>query len=260
MAITFKQRPGLVAYITCGDPDLDTSRDVALAAIHAGADVVELGVPFSDPVADGPVIQRASERALRHGTSLAGVLDVARQIRRQSRAALIIFSYLNPILQFGLDNFCAAAAEAGVDGALLTDLPVEEAGDYLKAMKQHKLAPVFLAAPTSTEQRLRDVARHSRGFVYAISRTGITGARQELAGDARSLVERLRAYTKLPIAVGFGVSTPEQFAEVGSFADAAVVGSAIVQRIEENPGREAVAVSEFLSSLTGAGQPAGAGG
>ncbi len=260
MAITFKQRPGLVAYITCGDPDLDTSRDVALAAIHAGADVIELGVPFSDPVADGPVIQRASERALQHGTNLAGVLDVARQIRQHSRAALIIFSYLNPILQFGVDKFCAAAAEAGVDGALLTDLPVEEAGGYLKTMKQHKLAPVFLAAPTSTEQRLREVARHSRGFVYAISRTGITGTRQELAGDARSLVERLRAYTNLPIAVGFGVSTPEQFAEVGSFADAAVVGSAIVQRIEENPGREAAAVSEFLSSLTGAGQPAGAGG
>ena len=260
MAITFKQRPGLVAYITCGDPDLDTSRDVALAAIHAGADVIEMGVPFSDPVADGPVIQRASERALQHGTNLSGVLDIAKQIRQQSRAALIIFSYLNPVLQFGLDKFCAATAEAGVDGALLTDLPVEEAGDYLKAMKQQKLAPVFLAAPTSTEQRLREVARHSKGFVYAISRTGITGTRQELAGDARSLVERLRAYTKLPIAVGFGVSTPEQFAEVGSFADAAVVGSAIVQRIEENPGREAAAVSEFLSSLTGAGQPAGAGG
>jgi len=260
MAITFKKRPGLVAYITCGDPDLDTSRDVALAAIQAGADVIELGVPFSDPVADGPVIQRASERALQHGTNLSGVLDVARQIRHQSRAALIIFSYLNPILQFGLEKFCATAAEAGVDGALLTDLPVEEAGDYLKAMKQHKLAPVFLAAPTSTEKRLREVARHSRGFVYAISRTGITGTRQEVAGDARSLVERLRAYTKLAIAVGFGVSTPEQFAEVGSFADAAVVGSAIVQRIEENPGREAAAVSEFLSSLTGAGQLAGAGG
>ncbi len=251
MAIVFKKRPGLVAYITCGDPDLDKSREVALAAIRAGAEVIELGVPFSDPVADGPVIQRASERALKHGTNLAGVLAMAKQVREQSRAGLIIFSYLNPILQFGLEKFCAAAAEAGVDGALVTDLPVEEAGEYLKAMRAHKLAPVFLAAPTSTEQRLRDVARHSRGFVYAISRTGITGARQELASDARSLVERLRAHTKLPIAVGFGVSTPEQFAEVGTFADAAVVGSAIVQRIEQNPGREAAAVSEFLSSLTG---------
>jgi tryptophan synthase alpha chain len=256
LAITFKKRPGLVAYITCGDPSLDISREVALAAIRAGADVIELGVPFSDPVADGPVIQRASERALQHGTNLTGVLEVAKQLRQQSNAGLIIFSYLNPILQFGLEKFCAAAAEAGVDGTLVTDLPVEEAGEYLRAMKAHKLAPVFLAAPTSPEKRLRAVAKHSRGFVYAISRTGITGTRQELAGDARSLVERLRMHTKLPIAVGFGVSTPEQFAEVGSFADAAVVGSAIVQRIEQNPGREAAAVSEFISSLTGTAQEA----
>jgi len=260
MSIRFTHRPGLVAYLTCGDPDLDTSREVALAAIRAGADVIELGVPFSDPVADGPVIQRASERALKHGTTLAGVLNVARQIREQSKAGLIVFSYLNPILQFGLEKFCAAAVEAGVDGALVTDLPVEEAGDYLRTMKAHKLAPIFLAAPTSTDDRLRAIARHSRGFIYAISRTGITGARQELANDARALVERLRTFTKLPIAVGFGVSTPEQFAEVGGFADAAVIGSAIVQRIEQNPGREAAAVSEFLSSLTAATiQHAGAG-
>ena len=249
MAIVFKKRPGLVAYITCGDPSLDISRDVALAAIAAGADVIELGVPFSDPVADGPVIQRASERALQHGTDLAGVLDVARQIRQQSKAGLIVFSYLNPILQFGLEKFCVAAKDAGVDGALVTDLPVEEAHDYLRAMKAHKLAPVFLAAPTSTDERLRAVAKNSRGFVYAISRTGITGTRQEVAGDAQSLVSRLRALTKLPIAVGFGVSTPEQFAEVGQFADAVVIGSAIVQRIEQNAGREAAAVSEFLKSL-----------
>jgi tryptophan synthase alpha chain len=252
MSIHFQRHPGLVAYITCGDPDLDTSREVALAAICAGAEVIELGVPFSDPVADGPVIQRASERALKQGTNLSGVLSIAKQIRAHSKAGLIIFSYLNPILQFGLEKFSAAAADAGVDGALVTDLPVEEAGEYLKFMKTHKLAPVFLAAPTSTELRLRDLAKRSRGFVYAISRTGITGTRQELAGDARSLVKRLRAHTKLPIAVGFGVSTPEQFAEVGTFADAAVVGSAIVQRIEQNPGREAAAVSEFLSSLIGA--------
>src|SRR5664279_4470946 len=256
MSIKFKHRPGLVAYITCGDPSLEVSRDVALAAIDAGADVIELGVPFSDPVADGPVIQRASERALAQGTDLAGVIDVARQIRQHSKAGLVIFSYLNPILQFGLDKFCQAAKNAGVDGALVTDLPVEEAGDYLRAMRAHKLAPVFLAAPTSPDERLKSVARQSKGFVYAISRTGITGTRQELAGDAQSLVERLRVHTKLPIAVGFGVSTPEQFAEVGSFADAAVVGSAIVQRIEENPGREAAAVSEFLSSLTGTAQEA----
>lgn len=259
MSVRFTHRPGLVAYITCGDPDLDTSREVALAAVGAGADVIELGVPFSDPVADGPVIQRASERALKHGTTLEGVLGVAKEIRTKTNAGLIIFSYLNPILQYGLEKFCAAAVAAGVDGALVTDLPVEEAGDYLRAMKAHKLAPVFLAAPTSTDERLRAIAKCSRGFVYAISRTGITGARQELASDARALVERLRAYTKLPIAVGFGVSTPEQFAEVGSFADATVVGSAIVQCIEQNAGREAVAVAEFVGFL-GVGRQASAAG
>jgi len=249
MSIKFSHRPGLVAYITCGDPSLEVSRDVALAAIESGADVIELGVPFSDPVADGPVIQRASERAIAQRTDLAGVIDIARQIRQHSQVGLIIFSYLNPILQFGLDNFCQSAANAGVDGALVTDLPVEEATDYLRAMNTHKLAPVFLAAPTSTDERLKSVARYSKGFVYAISRTGITGARQEVADDARALVQRLRAFTKLPIAIGFGVSTPEQFAEVGQFADAAVIGSAIVQRIERNPGREAAAVSEFLKGL-----------
>jgi tryptophan synthase alpha chain len=249
MPIKFIQKPGLVVYITCGDPSLEVSCAVALAAIEAGADVVELGVPFSDPVADGPVIQRASERALAHGTNLAGVLDLAREIRRQSPAGIIIFSYFNPILRFGLDKFCAAAKDAGADGALVTDLPFEEARNYLPAMKAHRLAPIFLAAPTSTDERLKAVAKHSRGFVYAISRTGITGTRQQVANDARVLVERLRGFTRLPIAVGFGVSTPEQFAEVGEFADAAVIGSAIVQRIERNPGREAQAVGEFLKSL-----------
>ena len=259
MALRFTKRPGLVAYITCGDPDLATSREVALAAVRAGADVLELGVPFSDPVADGPVIQRASERALKRGTDLQGVLEVAKQIREQSDAGLIVFTYLNPILQYGLERFCQVAADCRVDGPLVTDLPIEEASDYLRAMKAHKLAPIFLAAPTSTDERLRAIAKHSRGFVYAISRTGITGAREQLASDARSLVLRLRAFTKLPVAVGFGISTPEQFAEVGSFADAVVIGSAIVQRVEQNPGREAAAVAEFLTSLTTAAQHAGSG-
>ena len=249
MSIKFTHRPGLVAYITCGDPSLEVSRDVALAAIEAGADVIELGVPFSDPVADGPVIQRASERALAQGTDLAGVIDISSQIRQQSKAGLIIFSYLNPILQFGLKKFCQAAKNAGVDGALVTDLPVEEASDYLRAMKAHKLAPVFLAAPTSPDERLKSVAKHSKGFVYAISRTGITGTRHEVAGDAQSLVQRLRALTKLPIAVGFGVSNAEQFQQVGEFADAVVIGSAIVQLIENNAGHEAAAVAEFLRGL-----------
>jgi tryptophan synthase alpha chain len=249
MALTFKKKPGLVAYITCGDPNLEVSRDVALAAIAAGAEVVELGVPFSDPVADGPIIQRASERALRQGTNLDSVLQIAREIREQSHAGLIIFSYMNPILQFGIDRFCASVAAAGADGALVTDLPVEEAGDYLRAMKARRLAPIFLAAPTSTEERLKQIVRHSRGFLYAISRTGITGTRQEVAEDARSLVKHLRALTHLPIAVGFGISGAEHFNEVGTFADAAVIGSAIVQKVESNPGREAAAVSEFLSSI-----------
>jgi tryptophan synthase alpha chain len=251
MSIKFTHRPGLVVYITCGDPSLEVSRDVALAAIDAGADVIELGVPFSDPVADGPVIQRASERALAQLTDLAGVIDVARQVRQQAKsgAGLIIFSYLNPILQFGLDEFCQAAANAGVNGALVTDLPVEEAQDYLRAMKTNKLAPIFLGAPTSTDERLKSIAKHSKGFVYAISRTGITGTRQEVAGDAQSLVQRLRQFTQLPVAVGFGVSNAEQFAQVGQFADAVVIGSAIVQLIEKNAGREAAAVSEFLQGL-----------
>ena len=260
MPFTFKRKPGLVAYITCGDPSLEISRDVALAAIAAGADVVELGVPFSDPVADGPVIQRASERALHQGTNLDSVLQVAQEIREQSDAALIVFSYMNPILQFGIERFCASLAAVGANGALVTDLPVEEAGDYLRAMKNRKLAPVFLAAPTSTDQRLREIARHSQGFIYAISRTGITGTRQEVAADAKQLVGRLRMFTRLPIAVGFGISNAEQFAEVGSFADAVVVGSAIVQTAEKSSGREAQAVSEFLQSLMGVEQRPGVSG
>src|SRR5512146_509420 len=168
MPLTFSTRPGLVAYLTCGDPDLATTREVALAAVDAGAAVLELGVPFSDPVADGPVIQRASERALRQGTTLEGVLKLAREIRARSDAGLIIFSYLNPILRFGLGRFCAAAADAGVDGALVTDLPVEEAGEYLRCMRRRNLATVFLAAPTSTDERLRAISEASRGFIYAV--------------------------------------------------------------------------------------------
>jgi len=249
MPISFQARPALVAYLTCGDPDLATSRDIALAAIGSGASVIELGVPFSDPLADGPVIQRASQRALRHGTSLGQVIELGKEIRRQSQAGLIIFSYLNPILRMGLGKFAAALQDAGVDGALITDLPVEEAGDYLREMRRRDLATIFLAAPTSTDARLKRIADASRGFVYAVSRTGVTGARQEMAQDAQKLVRRLRKYTKLPVAVGFGISTAAQFAAVGEFADAAVVGSAIVQTIESNPGREAESVGEFVRQL-----------
>ncbi len=251
MSIAFKNHPGLAAYLTCGDPDLGTTKETALAAISTGADVIELGVPFSDPVADGPVIQRASERALRNRVSLEDVLKLGAEIRRESDAGLIVFSYLNPIVRMGLQRFASAAADAGIDGALVTDLPVEEADEYLRHMRRADLATVFLAAPTSTDDRLRRICAVSTGFVYAISRTGVTGARKDLTEDALKLVERLRKFTRLPIAVGFGISGPEHFASIGSFADAAVVGSAIVQAIEQNPGKEAQAVAELIAQVVG---------
>jgi tryptophan synthase alpha chain len=251
MSVSFQNHPALVAYLTCGDPDLRTTREIALAAISAGAEVIELGVPFSDPVADGPVIQRASERALRNHVSLENVLTLAAEIRRESTAGLIVFSYLNPILRMGFEKFAAKSSEIGLDGALVTDLPVEEAGEYLRHMRKRNLATVFLAAPTSTDERLRRIAEASTGFVYAVSRTGVTGARKDLADDAQKLVQRLRKFTQLPIAVGFGISRPEQFASVGKFADAAAVGSAIVQTIESNRGKEAEAVAEWIKQVVG---------
>jgi tryptophan synthase alpha chain len=249
--LTFYKKPALVVYVTCGDPDLATTREIVLSAIDAGADTIELGVPFSDPVADGPVIQRASERALKRGTCLSQVLTLAADVRQHSQSiGLVVFSYLNPILRMGMKRFCNVARYAGVDGVLVTDLPVEEASEYLQAMRAHDLSAIFLAAPTSPDERLKRIANASRGFVYAVSRTGVTGTRQSLAEDAKKLVRRLRRVTKLPIAVGFGISTPEQFAEVGDFADAVVVGSAIVQTIERNRGRESEAVREFVHTLT----------
>jgi tryptophan synthase alpha chain len=258
MPFSFPTRPTLVAYVTCGDPDLDTTRDIVLAAIEAGAGIVELGVPFSDPVADGPVIQQASERALRQGATLEKILKLAGEIRRRSPAGLIIFSYFNPILKMGLKKFCDGAEEAGIDGALVTDLPIEEADAYLREMKTRRLSTIFLAAPTSTDQRLRQIARTSTGFVYAVSRTGVTGSRQRLSDDARQLVTRIRRFTKLPVAVGFGISTPEQFAAVAEYAEAAVVGSAIVQTIEQNPGNEPESVAQFIKQLFGAGRQSSA--
>src|SRR5258708_9635393 len=219
-AIPRSSTPALVVYVTCGDPDIKTTRDIVLSAIRAGADIIELGVPFSDPVADGPVIQRASERALRHNTSLEDVLHLAADVRKESDAALVVFSYLNPILRFGLERFCAEAVKAGVDGALITDLTVEEAGEYRRLMAAHELDTIFLAAPTSPDQRLKAIAQACQGFVYAVSRTGVTGAQKQLAGDARDLVKRIRKYTKLPVAGGFGISTADQFRQVGDFADA----------------------------------------
>lgn len=248
--IAFARKPGLVAYLTCGDPDLVTTRAVALAAIDAGADVIELGIPFSDPVADGPVIQRASERALKSGTSLAQAIELGAEIRNaRPKTGLIIFSYLNPILRIGLQTFARQIASAGLDGALITDLTIDEADDYVSIMRDHDLAAVFLAAPTSTDARLKAIAELSRGFIYAVSRTGITGEQQQIAADASQLVARVRRFSSLPVAVGFGISNPEQFRAVGKFADAAVIGSAIVSIIEKHGRDSAAPVAEFIRGL-----------
>jgi tryptophan synthase alpha chain len=251
MAIKFDSKPGLVVYLTAGDPDLATTRDIALAAIDNGADVIELGVPFSDPLADGPVIQRASERAVAKGTRLTDVLGLAKELRAaRPEAGIILFSYLNPVLRLGMKEFCARASEAGADGVLLTDMIVEEAVEYLDAMHANKLAPVFLAAPTSPDARLKAIAECSQGFVYAISRTGITGTQSHLTSDAADVVTRLKQFTKLPVAVGFGISNAGHVRAVGEFADAAVVGSAIVQLIEKTAPEEAAkTVGRFVAEL-----------
>jgi tryptophan synthase alpha chain len=251
MAIAFHHKPGLAVYLTAGDPSLEATRAIALEAIDAGADLIELGVPVSDPLADGPIIQRASERALARGTSLKDVLALAREIHEaRPDAGLILFTYVNPVLRYGLTRFADAAAAAGADGVLLTDVIVEEASEYLAEMARVNLAPVFLAAPTSTDERLKAIAEHSRGFVYAISRTGITGTQQSLTNDAAALVARIRRWTSLPVAVGFGISNAEHFAQVAEFADAAAIGSAIVELIEKSaPGTEPGAVARFIKGL-----------
>lgn len=224
---------GLVAYITAGDPSLEATEKIVVAAAEAGADVIELGVPFSDPVADGPTIQRASDRALRGGTTLAGVLDLVRRLRAHSEVPLVIFSYFNPILQMGLEKFAETAAAAGADGVLVTDLTPEEASDYRATMRAHGLDTIFLAAPTSTDARLEKIAEFSSGFLYLISRTGVTGAREALPEELPALARRVRRFTKLPLAVGFGISQPAHVAVLGGIADAAVVGSALVAEIEK---------------------------
>jgi tryptophan synthase alpha chain len=255
MPIRFQSKPGLVIYLTAGDPSLDATRAIALEAIDAGADVLELGVPFSDPLADGPVIQRASERALAHGTTLKDVLGLAKEIRAaRPQAGLVIFSYLNPILRYGLARFADDAAAAGADGVLVTDIIVEEASDetsdLLAELDRVGLAPIFLAAPTSPDERLKEIAEHSKGFIYAISRTGVTGKQQSMTGDAQGLVGRIRRWSKLPVAVGFGVSNAQHVAQVGEFADGAVIGSAIVELIERSaPGDAPGAVARFIKGL-----------
>ena len=227
-------RSGLVTYTTAGDPDLVRSGDVLLALDRAGADVLEVGVPFSDPLADGPVIQRATERALAGGTTLRGVLDMVEHLRPKLVAPVVLFSYANPLVRMGVDRFAQRAARAGVDGVLTLDLPIEEAGEFRTTLKRHGLDTIFLLSPTTTEARIRRASELGSGFLYAISRLGVTGARDQVAAGAEAMVRRIRAHTSLPIALGFGISRPEQVAEVATYADAAVVGSALVSVIAEH--------------------------
>src|ERR1700674_2404070 len=230
---------GIVAYVVAGDPSFDATLKYVLALAEAGADVIELGVPFSDPLADGPTIQRAAERALKAGATLAGVLGLIRRIRQSSQIPLVLFSYYNPILQMGLEKFATAAASAGADGVLATDLTPEESEDYRRILAAHHLDTIFLGAPTSTDERLAKIAACSSGFLYLISRTGVTGAKDALPDDLPALIRRARAVTQLPIAVGFGISLPGHVSVLGGLADAPVVGSALVSEIEHATSTEA---------------------
>lgn len=254
-----KNAKGLIVYVTAGDPNLDATGELLLALERAGVDVIELGVPFSDPLADGPVIQRASERALRSGTTLRKILERFPSWRQSVRAPIILFSYFNPILQYGLEKFAARAAQVGVDGALVVDLTVEESENYLRAMRAQNLDTVFLASPTSTDARLERAAQLSTGFLYLISRTGVTGERSDMASSGRLLAERARRLTSLPLAMGFGISTAAQVRDVQAHADAAVVGSAVVHQIEERYSQQGpAAIEQFVRGLragTG-GEPA----
>ncbi len=245
---------GIVAYITARDPSLDATLKFVLALAEAGADVVELGIPFSDPLADGPTIQRASERALKAGATLAGVLDLVRRVRQSSEVPLLLFGYYNPILQMGLEKFAAAASSAGADGVLVTDLTPEESGDYRRVLAAHHLDTVFLGAPTSTDDRLEKIAACSSGFLYLISRTGVTGEKDALPADLPALLRRARKVTQLPIAVGFGISQPGHVSVLGGLADAAVVGSALVSEIEKSKSAAAAALAERIRAFKAAAQ------
>ena len=241
LAATFERlraagRPGLVTYVTAGDPDLPRTEGILRALDRAGADVVEVGIPFSDPLADGPVIQRATERALAAGTTLTGVLELLRRVRPDLRMPVVVFSYANPIFRIGAERFADLAGEAGVDGVLVLDLPIEEAGDFRAMLDARGIDTILLLSPTTSDERLRQAAALGSGFLYAISRLGVTGIRQELAEGAEDMVRRIRGVSALPVALGFGISTPEHVREVGRWADAAVVGSALVNVIAEAGG------------------------
>lgn len=227
------EQPGLVTYTTAGDPDELRSAAILMAIDRAGADILEVGVPFSDPLADGPVIQRATERALAAGGSLRQTLRIIAEVRAEIRAPIVIFSYANPLVRMGFEAFARAAADAGVDGVLALDLPIEEAGELRTILAGAGLDTIFLLSPTTTEARIKRAAELGRGFLYCISRLGVTGARDSVPADARGLIRRIRAHTDLPVALGFGLSRPEHVAEVGAYADAAVVGSALVSLIAE---------------------------
>jgi tryptophan synthase alpha chain len=240
-----------IPFITAGDPDLATTERLLIELVNAGADIIELGVPFSDPVADGEVIQRASERALRNGVTVHDALICARKVRQHIDLPIVLFSYFNPLLQFGPEQFAAAASQAGIDGVLVTDLIPEEAESWSQNLLRYRLDPIFLVAPTTSDKRLAQIAQQARGFIYAISRAGVTGERDEMTRDAEALVKRVKPVSDLPIAVGFGISTAEQVHAVWRFADAAVVGSAIVSEIERLSGESNLVnrIGEFAASL-----------
>ncbi len=241
-------RKGFIAFVTAGDPSLDRTVEVALEMDGAGVDVLELGVPFSDPLADGPVIQRSSQRALERGVTLKDVLGIVRRIRERSEIPIVLFSYYNPILRYGLTRAAADAREAGVDGSLVTDLPPEEASEWLSVAREKGIDTVFLAAPTSPPERLRRVAESSRGFIYAVSRTGVTGEQASISGDAAPLVKSLKEHASLPVALGFGISQPAQVKASAAVADAVVVGSALVRFLEENPKGDVAGQIRWLKS------------
>jgi tryptophan synthase alpha chain len=253
------RRTGLVTYVTAGDPDLQGTAAILTALDAAGADVLEVGVPFSDPLADGPVIQRASERALRGGTTLQAVLRLVADVRGRLAAPVVLFTYVNPIARMGVRRFALEAAAAGVDGVLALDLPVEEADDLRAALDAAGLDMIFLVSPTSTAERIRCASALGRGFLYAVSRLGVTGARAQVADGARAVVDRIRAESALPVAVGFGVSRPEHVQEIGTFAEAAVVGSALVSVVEAAAGQDDLPdrVAEWVRWLKGGVKPPG---